>query len=713
MADKLADETLFAILAQTLAVRDGDFACTTASKSPFASDALSSSLLLLVCKRWMRVATPLLYETVILRSAPQATALAAVLKANPTFGRYIKKVRVEGGVGASICSVFKAAPNITDLALTLDLRSEDNVGSMYKSLRTSVDPHRLVLCSSLYRLNLNKVTTLAVDTLCKCIAEWSSLRVVALSERLVSTLEIYRAICRAPRLHMIHIPRPASESCGSGYLSRLAEQCVAPVVRVGWPARGLTAMLGIPEDRLAELSPLAREKVQFEEPQDRQLDALPINPTFTPLENCPEQTRRSIWTRILELVITTTTGIDEEKLAEDRWARMFSSEDRLPRGPALQCMMVCKEWKDIVTPLACHAVVLSNPCNIGQFAHVALADKASGLRHRVRSIKLCRDTYFLKSEEVLEVEDALHQFLEAFDRLEHFDRGCIRVSPAAFSVLVSALSANLRSLPLRSKTSSVYALRSLPRLTSLRWSTSSRDVKVAFDTPPPSFPALEELALSGYGSSTLLPTLALCGMPALRTLEFDECSMTGLDAFLSAHGKQLRIVRNLGHPDALGSIIPACLNVTSVDVSHCQNLRPLSWPDPGVLTSITPFLIAAGVLPPSREPSPPPAPKPALEEVILPPLDCLRKGVTVKEGEPEIARLDEFLGTLLPEKLPNLRTIRVRQRDIWPTTQRATAKHPLPALAEKMLARGLRIVDEEGVGWKPRLTTATQRKKTG
>ncbi|EJD48374.1 hypothetical protein AURDEDRAFT_112877, partial [Auricularia subglabra TFB-10046 SS5] len=119
MANRLADETLAAILADSLSVPEASFAFTTAWKSPFAKTRVSSSTILLVCKRWLRVATPLLYETVILRSAAQSGALAAVLKKQTEFGRYVRKVRVEGGVGASICKIFKAAPNITDLCLTL------------------------------------------------------------------------------------------------------------------------------------------------------------------------------------------------------------------------------------------------------------------------------------------------------------------------------------------------------------------------------------------------------------------------------------------------------------------------------------------------------------------------------------------------------------------------------------------------------------------
>ncbi|EJD33181.1 hypothetical protein AURDEDRAFT_177738 [Auricularia subglabra TFB-10046 SS5] len=122
MADRLPDETLAAILAESVVVPDASFAATMADKSPFAEIAHSSSTILLVCKRWMRVATPLVYETVILRSVAQSRALAEVLKEKPQLGCYVRKFRVEGGVGDSFAGRLSASHSAAPHALNAPVR---------------------------------------------------------------------------------------------------------------------------------------------------------------------------------------------------------------------------------------------------------------------------------------------------------------------------------------------------------------------------------------------------------------------------------------------------------------------------------------------------------------------------------------------------------------------------------------------------------------
>ncbi|TDL29947.1 hypothetical protein BD410DRAFT_47494 [Rickenella mellea] len=61
---KFPDEILGEIVFHCLQVSDKDFsACAPCSESPFRAKKQSSSLILLVCKRWCRVATLLLYES--------------------------------------------------------------------------------------------------------------------------------------------------------------------------------------------------------------------------------------------------------------------------------------------------------------------------------------------------------------------------------------------------------------------------------------------------------------------------------------------------------------------------------------------------------------------------------------------------------------------------------------------------------------------------
>ena len=177
MAHQLADETLAVILEACLVVPDKDFASTNGQMSPFSRIEYPSSNYLIVCKRWMRISTPLLYHTVVLRSQPQATALAAVLKpkANARFGQYIRYLRVEGGFGVAAKNVILAAPNITDICVMLDLSAKDNITPMCDVLFTAVQPQRLIIAMCHYHRIINKQTTRLVECLTQCIQGWTIL----------------------------------------------------------------------------------------------------------------------------------------------------------------------------------------------------------------------------------------------------------------------------------------------------------------------------------------------------------------------------------------------------------------------------------------------------------------------------------------------------------------------------------------------------------
>jgi hypothetical protein len=172
MAHALADETLRDIFALHLTVPDDAFASTSAT-SPFAGVASSSSELLVVCKRWMRVATPLLYETVILRSTAQAQALAEALKKN-SFGPFIRKLRCEGGYGASVGKIIRAAPNISDFCFTLNLWSEDRPKPMCDAM-SFMNPRRVVVISAASVLKSNAPTRMVAEKLESCLDLWSHL----------------------------------------------------------------------------------------------------------------------------------------------------------------------------------------------------------------------------------------------------------------------------------------------------------------------------------------------------------------------------------------------------------------------------------------------------------------------------------------------------------------------------------------------------------
>ncbi|KAH6915580.1 hypothetical protein BKA70DRAFT_1253193 [Coprinopsis sp. MPI-PUGE-AT-0042] len=59
--------------------------------SLFSCYELTTSTVLIVCKAWLRIATPLLNHSLILRSTAQAQALARTLKEDAQPGHFTRK----------------------------------------------------------------------------------------------------------------------------------------------------------------------------------------------------------------------------------------------------------------------------------------------------------------------------------------------------------------------------------------------------------------------------------------------------------------------------------------------------------------------------------------------------------------------------------------------------------------------------------------------
>jgi hypothetical protein len=189
----LPDEILSEILSPALKVSDELFA-DTSEESPFADYSPSTSAYLVVCKDWLRVATPLLYNVVVLRSKGQANALEKVLRRNPGFGPFIKKLRVEGGYGMAMHTILKSAPHITHIVLSLSIWSSDSTEGLCKGIRLLNPRHVTVLDPQTTKPLKNKHLAALTGALQSCIPTWDNLVLSSSrSERLYSTL--YRRFC--------------------------------------------------------------------------------------------------------------------------------------------------------------------------------------------------------------------------------------------------------------------------------------------------------------------------------------------------------------------------------------------------------------------------------------------------------------------------------------------------------------------------------------
>ncbi|KAH7107277.1 hypothetical protein BKA62DRAFT_682892 [Auriculariales sp. MPI-PUGE-AT-0066] len=97
MSSTLPEELLKEVFALILLVPDHLFH-DTSSSSPFARVKASTSSLLLVCKRWLRISTPTLYETLILRSKAQIISFSNAVAADTRLALHVRRVRLEGAV---------------------------------------------------------------------------------------------------------------------------------------------------------------------------------------------------------------------------------------------------------------------------------------------------------------------------------------------------------------------------------------------------------------------------------------------------------------------------------------------------------------------------------------------------------------------------------------------------------------------------------------
>ncbi|KAJ7142143.1 hypothetical protein C8R43DRAFT_582647 [Mycena crocata] len=171
----LPDEIISEILCPALKVSDQIFS-EISEKSPFAVISESSSAYLVVCKKaWLRVGTPLLYNVVILRSTAQAKALGQALSKNKVLGQFIKKLRVEGGYGASMRTILQCSPNISDLFLSFQIWATENTAGLCKGLQL-VNPTRIILQDAMFesQQTTNKMVSTLVDVVA-AISKWDRL----------------------------------------------------------------------------------------------------------------------------------------------------------------------------------------------------------------------------------------------------------------------------------------------------------------------------------------------------------------------------------------------------------------------------------------------------------------------------------------------------------------------------------------------------------
>ncbi|KAJ6538369.1 hypothetical protein DFH09DRAFT_1177514 [Mycena vulgaris] len=308
----LPDEILSEILSPALKVSD-DLFSDISEVSPLADYSPSTSAYLVVCKDWLHVATPLLYNVVVLRSKAQANALEKVLHSNLQFGHFIKKLRVEEGYGMAMDATLKSALNITDIVLSLSIWSSDNTQGLCQGLPL-IDPHRVIVMAPVLDKPLkNKHLAALMAALFSCIRTWEKLTIFGFpySDKdlhPISTKRAFKlaeALAQSPTIHTVLLPFMDMYRIPE-FFTPLRKIPSLQFLQFRGP-RSQDAEVAINSDR--HLKALMRYPTQdFEDKTSSLALAVPditptLNPSFSPLKSASDETRDTLWRRALFFAI--------------------------------------------------------------------------------------------------------------------------------------------------------------------------------------------------------------------------------------------------------------------------------------------------------------------------------------------------------------------------------------------------------------------------
>ncbi|KAJ7633707.1 hypothetical protein B0H17DRAFT_1108041 [Mycena rosella] len=710
MSFPLPDEIISEILSPALKISDEAFS-DTLSTSPFALSPQSTSAFLLVCKAWLRVSTPLLYNVVIIRSKAQARALEMVLKTNKDLGAFIKKLRVEGGFGSMMKTILQCSPNITDLFVSLAIWSTDSVTGLCQGLPL-IDPVRLIVHDSEEPGN-NKQNLRLVQKLSECIQLWKKLRIVELPYSYDWSVgmganrfsQICATIGTAPYLEEIVIPAPASV----GFPDFVADIVKIPSLKMLKIKQPLFR-----DDHLIHIinsDPTLKELVQYSLNKSDGVAEIvpPLNPAFVPMESASSEVQDKIWSRILYFALNMD-GLDEEF---DSDIHIPAASEKLGLYPNTDTMLVSQQFKRLSIPYFNRHILLERPGDLARFS-AGLLERPAIARH-IRSMAVSNeaaqpgwhddmasvdfDDWDDERDFAPEAEELIRPILPLLGALVSFTGGFYDIASYPphpqisydtlvipwdmFQTLGTVSGASLRRLcldivrPDRLQSHLVFA--PFMALRSLEWKCLA---EFKLDAEPVwargALANLECLSLVDCDPSFLL-LLKLAELPSLRRVYFHKSLPESAEGFLERHSSKLKEIMLAADDPGTVNVLDTC---PDLPLLICRNDEISS---PTLLSSRALFS--------------PSAPHLSLKKIILEALlDYNRK---------EEKGTREFLEALDTDMLPALREIQVYDLD-WPTTEREIAKSFWVGCAESLLKKNVKMTDKDGEHWTPRLK-ATKR----
>ncbi|KAJ7052348.1 hypothetical protein C8F01DRAFT_574272 [Mycena amicta] len=681
----LPDEVLSEILAPALTVDDETFSDTTSEVSPFATYTESASAYLLVNKSWLRVATPLLYATVVLRSKAQAKALERALSGNAILGQFIKQLRVEGGYGAPMHHILKLSPNIAHLYLTLVVSSSDSTDGLCKGLAL-ISPKRLILQDTIHYSDQakNKMVRNLIDAIVKVIPGWPKLTTFHCPLTFYPSSDRWQSISRplleARQLHTLTV-------------NFLQDAVVMYSTFKSCPLRSITIKQRLSEYELRyqlekdDFDPVLKALLKYKTwrnvtppPCATAPEILPtLNPFYQPMRNIPKDVQDRIWSRILHFAMY----VPELGELPMRW--------NIP-ATRVSLLTVSSRFQRLGIPHLCVHVYLRNKPSLDSFA--TLLSKNPHLKSNIRSLVVHAYGMHIPLERILDHQATMQEILPGIDGLRRLSsiRDLQRhtvyygtEASIAWDTFLAVDVARLEECSIRIATEELAPPAVLSRFAELRvlhWRCETSFDLTSTVLPVDALPALEELIVRESDSSFGI-LLSRMKLPSLKRARFLQTINS--EVLLEIHGNKLSALEIPGSAFlALNAhILDLCPNLTSMTVCWAYQ-------------RIQPGGDGASISPPDSDAFDAHNPATSLVEIIFDTVLPLDQPV-FKE------RWTQFLVNTFPHaSLPNLQEIRTTAFK-WPTTERDIAKNVWVPTAESLLSKNVTLKDSEGKSWRPRL----------
>ncbi|KAJ7041540.1 hypothetical protein C8F04DRAFT_947020 [Mycena alexandri] len=691
MSEALPDEIISEILSPVLKISEEMFSNIEHHDiSPFASPAVSSSATLVVCKAWLRVATPLLYHVVVIRSKAQARALERTLRDSPDLGRFIKRLRLEGGFGPAMEHVLDAAPNLTDIFLSLQIHAPDSTAGLLHGL-PRINPTRMILWDDHTVILRNKHLKDLMQVLETFVMKWNKLTTLKFSFQHLfaySHQTFLKTLCTCPTLRKVTFP--LLSSIDVPFLKQVARLPALEVIETEAPnyrAELLSVIASNPRllslVRWREESWFPATPIEDDEP----MILRPTNPSSQPLASSPQAVVDRIWSRSLEFAMLT----DSE------------TEDCSTRLPFL---LVSKTFHRLALPYLYRYLAFPDEGRLHRLAERLTANPDLGMH--IREIEISGYTFARNAgfSPAVDLTQIFRHTPRLIGRDEHWTDHFPELFWPALEALGEAAGGTLQELTGfkfnaadgNSSNSPAVFVR-FTALRSLTWECGSRPI----------------LTIPFFFDKEIMPAN---GLPALESLRV-ESSIWLWDMQKIEYVFQLFLLAILTHRDSLPNLRQVDLNLEhyrdpSFLLKHGNKIEELkvkqtSFRGYSVLTLCPQLRVLACEVEPQDDyvkdfgiddlPA-------GFQHTALATLILTKESLKVKDEKD----WKHFFDTLDLAYFPALREIRVLAIAQWPTTEHAISKSPWVKLAERLLQNGVHLTDNSGYQWHPRLKASRARR---